>query len=145
MLPFLWNDPALGPITRGPINRLASIFDRAIGEDTPFGAAWSGVPMAMWEDDEHIYVEADLPGLTEQDVDITVHRGKLFIRGERRPEQGRTYLYDGRGYGRFERVITLPEAVAADDVRADLKDGVLWLALPKSPEAKPKRIALKTS
>ena len=49
----------------------------------------------------------------------------LFIRGERKPEEGRRYLYNGRSYGRFERVITLPEAVNADEVQATLNDGVL--------------------
>jgi HSP20 family protein len=145
MLPMLWNDPILAPITTGPINRVASFFDRVLGETTPFGAAWCGLPIAMWADDDNIYVEAELPGLSDEDVDITVHDGKLFIRGERKPEEGRTYLYNGRCYGRFERVITLPEAVAVDGVRADLKDGVLSLTLPKSHEAKPKKIALKAS
>jgi HSP20 family protein len=145
MLPVRWNDSAPAPITGGPMNRLASIFDRVIGEGSLFGEAWSGVPMAMWEDDEHIYVEAELPGLTDKDVHITVHHGLLSIRGERKPEEGRTYLYNGRCYGRFERVITLPEAVATDAVQAELKDGVLSLTLPKSPEAKPRKIALTTS
>jgi HSP20 family protein len=145
MLPVLWNDPVLAPMTGGPINRLASLFDRGLGAGIPFSEAGIGVPMAMWEDDDHIYVEAELPGLIDQDMDITVHDGKLFIRGERKPEEGRTYLYNGRIFGWFERVITLPGCVATDDVRADLKDGLLSLALPKSPEAKPKKITLKTS
>jgi HSP20 family protein len=101
--------------------------------------------MAMREDDEHIYVEAELPGLTDKDVDITIQGGRLSIRGEREPEEGRTYLYDGRCYGRFERAITLPAAVATDGVRAELKDGILSLTLPKRPEAKPRKIALKAS
>ena len=74
---------------------------------------------------------------------MTVHNGMLFIRGERRPEEGRRYLYNGRSFGRFERVITLPEAVKTDDVQATLKDGILSITLPKSPEAKPKKITLQ--
>jgi HSP20 family protein len=69
----------------------------------------------------------------------------LFIRGERKPEEGRQYLYNGRVWGQFERVITLPEAVDADNVEAELTDGILRVALPKRPEAKPKTIMLKTS
>lgn len=143
MLPLLWIDPALSAMTGGPINRLASIFGRVFAEDSSIGAAVADVPMAMWEDDEHIYVEAELPGLTDQDVDITVQGGRLWIRGERKPEEGRTYLYDGRCYGRFERAITLPAAVTTDGVQAELKDGVLSLALPRAPEAKPRKIPLK--
>jgi HSP20 family protein len=83
--------------------------------------------------------------MTDQDVEVTVHNGILFIRGERKVEEGREYLYNGRTWGRFERAITLPEAVDAETVEAELTNGVLRIALPKSPEAKPKRIALRTS
>jgi len=76
-------------------------------------------------------------------VEVTVHNEMLYIRGERKREEGRQYLYNGRTDGRFERAITLPEPVKTDDVRATLTDGVLQVALPKSPEAKPKRIAIQ--
>lgn len=96
-------------------------------------------------DDDHVGIEFELPGVVDQDLDITVHNGMLFIRGERKPERGRRYLYNGRSYGRFERVITLPEAVNTDEVRATMTDGVLRIDLPKSPEARPRKIELKTS
>ena len=143
MLPVLGNNSVLAPITGGSINRLDSLFDRAFGADGLLGQAWGGVPVAMWQDDDHLYVEAELPGITERDVDITVHNGMLFIRGERKPQEGRRYLYNGRSYGRFERVISLPEAVQTEDVQATLKDGILSLTLPKSPEAKPRKITLQ--
>jgi HSP20 family protein len=146
MLPILHNNGVPGPVATGPINRSDLLFERFFGDDGGFmGRAWSGTPLAMWEDDDHICVEAELPGVTDKDLDITVHNGMLFIRGERRPEEGRRYLYNGRPYGRFERVVTLPEAVKTDEVQAALKDGVLCINLPKSPEARPKKIALKTS
>jgi len=147
MLPVLRDNPMSAPVATGPvINRWNSPFDRFFGGDGGFmGQPWSGVPVAMWEDDDHIWIEAELPGVADKDVDITVHNAMLFIRGERKPEEGRRYLYDGRPFGRFERVITLPEAVDTDEVLATLKDGVLHIDLPKSPEAKPKKIALKTS
>jgi HSP20 family protein len=111
-----------------------------------FTPEWgAGVPVSLWQDEDHVYIEAELPGLTDQDVDVTVHNGMLFIRGERKPEEGRQYLYNGRTWGRFERVITLPEAVDADTVQAELTNGILRVTLPKSPEAKPKKITLKTS
>jgi HSP20 family protein len=145
MLPVLSSNLALAPITAGPINRLDSFFGRVFGDDGLLGQAWAGVPVAMWEDEDHIHVEAELPGMTDRDVDVTVHDGMLSIRGERRPEEGRRYLYNGRAYGRFERVISLPAAVTTDDVQAKLTDGVLSLTLPKSPEAKPRKIVLKTN
>jgi HSP20 family protein len=145
MLPVLRNNSALAPMAAGPINRLDALFDRFFGDDGILAQGWAGVPVSIWEDDDRIYVEAELPGVTDKDVEVTVHNGLLFIRGERKPEEGRKYLYNGRYHGRFERVITLPEAVDSDDVQARLMDGVLSIALPKSPQAKPKKIALKTS
>jgi HSP20 family protein len=145
MLPILRNDAVLAPMVGGPFHRLDSLFDRVFGADGRLGLGWGGVPVALWEDEDHYYVEAELPGLTEPDVEVTVHNGMLFIRGERKPAEGRAYLYNGRCFGRFERVITLPGAVNADDVQARLTDGVLCLTLPKSPEAKPRKITLQTS
>lgn len=145
MFPVLRNSSALAPAATGPINRLDALFDRFFGDDDLLGPAWSGAPLAMWEDDDNIWIEAELPGVADKDLNITVHNGRLFIRGERRPEEGRRYLYNGRLYGRFERVLTLPEAVSTDEVQATLRDGVLRIELPKSPEAKPKQITLKTS
>jgi len=145
MFPVLRND-TLAPFATAPINRLDNLFDRVFGNDgAVMDQAWTGAPMAMWEDEEFLCVEAERPGVPEQDVDITVHNGMLSIRAERRPEEGRRYLYNNRTYGRFERVLTLPEAVQIDNVEAMLKDGVLSIRLPKSPEAKPRKITLRSS
>ena len=127
---------------RGEVDTL---FDRFFGGDGgSLTQAWGGVPVAMWEDDDRISIEAELPGATEKDIDVTVHNGLLFIRGERRPVEGRNYLYNGRLFGRFERVITLPEAVDADNVQARLAAGVLLIELSKSPQAKPKKVTVVT-
>ena len=83
--------------------------------------------------------------MSDQDVEVTVHKGVLFIRGERKAEEGRQFLYNGRSWGRFERAITLPDAVNADAVQAELANGVLRVTLPRSPEARPRKITLKTS
>jgi len=145
MLPTLRNDTTLAPVGIGPINRLDSFFDHVFGDGGgATSQAWSWAPLAMWEDEDHFFIEAEMPGLSDDDIEVTVHNEMLFIRGERKPEEGRKYLYNGRSYGRFERTITLPEAVKADDVQATLTNGVLRIALPKSPEAKPKRIAIQS-
>jgi HSP20 family protein len=103
------------------------------------------VAVSLWQDDDHIYVEADLPGMADEDVEVTVHMGVLFIRGERKAEPGRQYLYNGRTWGRFERAITLPDEVDTEAVQAELTQGVLRVSLPKRPEAKPRKITLKSS
>jgi HSP20 family protein len=146
MYPALRNNWSLAPVTTDPINRLDALFNRFFGDDGGFmNQAWSRAAVATWEDENSFYVEADLPGVAQEDLDLTVYNGMLIIRGERKPAAGHAYLYDGRSYGRFERAIVLPEAVQADDVQATLKDGVLSVALPKSPDARPKKITLKTA
>jgi HSP20 family protein len=144
MLPVPCDDPVSAPIASGTIDRWNSLFKSTLGEEDLLGPRGRGVPLAMWEDDDHVYVEAELPGLRDQDVGVTIHNGRLFIRGERKPEGDRRGVRDGRIYGRFERVITLPIAVDAERARAELTHGVLSLTLTKSPKAKPKRIALQS-
>jgi HSP20 family protein len=149
MVPATRNNLAMTPWT-APMNRLEGLFDRLF-DDGAFGFGFglradpAVVPISLWHDDDHIYVEAELPGMTEQDVEVTVHRDVLFIRGERKPEPGRQYLYNGRTWGHFERAITLPDEVDADGVQAELSHGVLRLTLPKSPETRPRKILLRTS
>ncbi|MGC8638249.1 MAG: Hsp20/alpha crystallin family protein [Isosphaeraceae bacterium] len=145
MLPVLWNRSPLSPFDGGPISRLESLFERTFGEEGLLGQALRTVPVAVWEDEDHFYVEAELPGMSENDLDLTVQKGMLFIRGERRSPEGRTYLYDNRWYGRLERVVTLPEAIDTDHMEAKLTAGVLTVTFPKGPQAKAKKIAIKTS
>ncbi len=146
MFPVLRSNSTLSAVALGPVNRFDWLLEPFFGGDAGLmDQSWSGGPVAMWEDDDHIYIEADLPGVSDNDVDVTVHNATLFIRGERRPEEGRQYLYNGRSYGRFEQVMALPEAVETDAVEATLANGVLRIDLPKSPDAKPKKIALQAS
>ncbi len=146
MFPVLRSSLTPAPFMANPINRLASLFDSVFGDDGGFlSQASPTLPLAMWEDDDHIYIEAEVPGVSENNVEVTFQNGMLFIRGERRPQEGRRYLYNGQSFGRFERVVSLPEAVNTDEVEATLTNGLLCIALPKSPEARPKKITLKTS
>jgi HSP20 family protein len=147
MVPAIRNNVTMSPWTT-PINRLEGLFDRLF-DDTAFGfgapMAEAVVPISLWHDDDHIYVEADLPGMKDEHVDVTVHKGVLFIRGERKPEEGRQYLYNGRPWGRFERAVRLPDEVDAGAVQAELTNGVLRLTMPKSAAAKPRKITLRSS
>ena len=89
MFPVVRNDSTSVPFITNPINRLESLFDRVFGDDGGFvNQAWPRLPVAMWEDEDHVYIEADLPGVAENDLDVTVHNGMLFIRGERKPQEG---------------------------------------------------------
>ncbi|MHC5538620.1 Hsp20/alpha crystallin family protein [Singulisphaera rosea] len=133
------------PASAVSFNRLDTHFDRVFGEDGGFAArSRPGAPVAVWEDDNHVWIEAELPGVAEKDLELTVHKGTLSVRGERKPAEGRRYLYDSRAYGRFEHVVKLPESVNPESVQATLKDGVLQIELAKAVEAKPKKIEIKS-
>jgi HSP20 family protein len=97
----------------------------------------------MWEDEQKVYVEVDAPGVTDRDIDVSVHDGEVIIRGERKSEEKKGG-YDTRTYGRFEQRVTLPAPVDADQVEARLANGVLSVTFPKSESAKPRKIAVKS-
>jgi HSP20 family protein len=89
--------------------------------------------------------KADLPGVREEDVDINISGNRLMVSGKREEEEtaeSDTFFCCERSYGTFTRSFTLPEGIDADQVRADMKDGVLTLHVPKKAEAQPKKIAV---
>jgi HSP20 family protein len=130
-----------------PVNRLSAIFDRFFNEDVfPAVAAPQtavAVPLSMWEDEDNYYVEVDAPGMTEKDIDVSIHHGNLIVTGERRCER-KGPGYDTRSYGRFQQRISLPTGAKTDKVDAKLANGVLSLTFPKGDEAKPRKIALRS-
>ena len=89
---------------------------------------------------------ADLPGIKEKDLEISVTGNRITLSGkreeERKDEKGTYYSYE-RSFGSFSRVFTLPEGTDVDHVRAELKDGVLTVTLPKKPEVQPRKIAVQ--
>jgi HSP20 family protein len=95
--------------------------------------------------DSYIF-KADLPGIKEDGLDISLTGNRLTISGQRREEKkdegDRHYVYE-RSFGSFSRSFTLPEGIDADHVQAELKDGVLNVVVPKKPEVQPKRILVK--
>lgn len=101
-------------------------------------------PMTLWEDEQGVQIEVDVPGLTHEQLDLTVENGKLTIRGERKqPEREANLKHDERRFGEFERVVTLPETIDTASIEAELNDGVLSISLKKKPEAQPHRVAVK--
>ncbi len=103
----------------------------------------------VWEDENALYVQAELPGLTKDEISVSVENGVLTISGEKREErregQKDTFHLYERRYGRFERSFTLPSNVDADHIRARYENGVLELTIPKTEEAKPRRIQIEAA
>jgi HSP20 family protein len=105
-------------------------------------------PLNLWEDDNNLYVEAELPELELADLEIFVNDdNQLSIKGERKQperEDGTWHLRE-RGYGRFSRTGELPRYVDSDKVTAEFKHGVLTITLPKRKEAKARRVEVKAT
>jgi HSP20 family protein len=98
------------------------------------------------ETDKEVKVQAELPGLSEKDIELQLNDGVLTIRGEKKSEtEDKRRRMSEVFYGRFERDIPLPAEVLEDKVSASFKDGMLTVILPKSPQAvqSVKRIPIK--
>jgi HSP20 family protein len=130
--------------------RLNRMFNRpaarvANGKETITVADW--IPTVdIAETDAEYQIKAELPEVKKEDVKVTVEDGVLTIAGERRheaEEKGKKFHRVERSYGSFVRSFTLPDHVDDTKVKAEYKDGVLHLHLPKSEKAKPKAIDVK--
>ena len=109
------------------------------------GQGWSGPALNVYEDGDNLIVEAQLPGLKPEDLDINVEQGVLTISGQATAEEERkerNYLIREHRTGRFSRSLRLPATYDPDACQASFEHGVLRLSLPKSESAKPRRIQI---
>lgn len=125
--------------------------DRMLDETFARGAESRGtgawlLPMDAYITDEAIVIRADVPGLTANDIEITLEGDTLSIRGEikRTEEDNRKYVLLERPVGRFERTLTINTPIDHEKVEASFKDGVLSLVLPKTEAVKPRQITVKS-
>jgi len=112
------------------------------------GAGRAGLMGAphVYEKGDHIIVDAEIPGLKKEDIEVTVENQTLHVRGEKKEtnEVKRDGSYQSeRFYGKFHRVVTLPAPVDVTKIEAAYKDGVLTVTLPKSADARGRHIAIK--
>ena len=143
---------------RDEMNRLFDDFmdDRYLAPFGVFRDTWParrGSGMApridITENDKRVRVTAELPGMTEKDIDLTIKDGMLTLKGEKKTETEETkedIHRTERFYGRFERSFGLPETVDETKVSASFKQGVLEIVLPKSKKAAPagRKISIKS-
>ena len=119
--------------------------DRLFGRQL-IGSAAVAPALNVWEDETAFYVEADLPDVPPDKLDITVKEGsRLTLSGERKPGEPANAVWhrQERFAGTFTRELTLPTPVDADKVDAKFENGVLKLTLPKSEAARPRKISVK--
>lgn len=104
-----------------------------------------GVEMNVYETPQGFKVEASVPGIKPEDLDISIQDNVLTISGElheSKTEEGTTTHRSERRYGRFSRSIALPTLVKSDAINASLEHGILHLDIPKAEEVKPRKISV---
>jgi len=132
------------------MNRLRDEMERVFGRYGQQLAQGAPVfpPLNIWEDADHLYVEAELPGWELEDLEIYVSAGnELSISGQRnQPElkEGAWHRQE-RSFGKFRRTFELPSDVDSDKVTATFKNGVLTIEMAKSEEVKPRKIEVKAN
>ena len=130
---------------RGEIDRLFEDFGRPASSIFSFGNRSSAAPVPAVElvDDDKAYrLTAELPGLSEQDIAVSIADGVLDISGEKKEESERKdkgYLYSERRYGSFHRQVSLPSDVDQNGITAQFKDGVLTVTLAKDENVPARR------
>ncbi len=134
------------------MNRLFDDSVRGLGrtgaeDDWALGGSWAP-PVDIYEHEGSIVLKAELPGVEAKDVDVRLENNTLTLRGERkldREVKKESYHRVERSYGAFTRSFTLPSVVDQANIKADFKDGVLQVVLPKREEAKPKSISINVN
>jgi HSP20 family protein len=112
-------------------------------EDFPH---WGLLASESWETSQSVIVRLEMPGVSREDIDVSIHRGSLRIRGEKRSGgegHGRLYSLMERAFGRFERSISLPGNIDAARAEVSYQNGVVTVIVPKTEESPPTQLQLK--
>ncbi|QEG33548.1 Hsp20/alpha crystallin family protein [Bythopirellula goksoeyrii] len=125
------------------LSEFDSFLNQVLG---PNGLRAGQTPAGLWEDDGSYHIELDVPGVTRENVEITLDKGTLSISAERKHEESeatRKGWREERFYGKVTRAFSLPDTIDSESVSAELTDGVLRVTIAKSPAAQPKKIDVK--
>ena len=156
LLPSLWggSDPNAAPLNslQREIDKVFHDFNRNFGlpSMSERRGTFFSPSMDVVESDNALEITTELPGVSDQDVEVTIVDNTLTISGEKKAEKEEEkgdYRMVERSYGSFKRSLRLPFEVSADEIDAQFKDGVLKVVLPKPPEAEAKtqKIAIKSN
>jgi Molecular chaperone (small heat shock protein) len=127
------------------MNRLFDDAGRGWRKDEPAATTTWSPSVDIYETDTEIVVKAELPGIERKDISLNLEKNVLTLRGERRFEKEtkeENYHRIERNYGGFSRSFSIPATVDEEKIRAEYRDGVLRIALPKKEQVKPKQIQI---
>lgn len=130
-------------MTRNAANDFDTFFNDMLGN---WGVRNSSIPSVdVYEDEKAYYLEAELPGYTEDEVNVHVEKHVLHISSEKVNEkkENKKFLVRERGYVKFDRSFTLPEGINESGIEAEFSNGILKVTLPKTPVEQPKKIEVR--
>ena len=130
-------------------DRVNRLFGDSLSRLNPEEGTWGAwaPPVEIFEKEDTLVLRAELPGMTQKEIELQVENGLLTLRGEKRREKELKDEHMHRSeryYGTFARTFTLPTTVDVEKIRASYKDGVLEVVLPKAEAARTKRIEIKS-
>lgn len=140
-----------------PTNAIRNELDRlftGLFEDRDFGplqliGARRTAALNLWENDEQLVVEVEVPGWKMEDLEVLIEGHELTIKGRAQEESqtkpNATYHRRERALSEFVRIVSLPATVNSDNVKAELRDGILTVSLPKTPEARARKVTVTTT
>ncbi len=142
-----WNPLKEVPVLQNRINRLFEDFfpDTFMEGTKDMAGVWNPV-VDIYDTQDTTVIKADLPGLKKEDITINIEGDVLTLTGERNHDEEvkkENYYRRERAYGLFKREFTLPSTVDHEKIKADFKDGVLKIEIPKPEEKKPKTITVQ--
>ncbi len=133
-----------GPLDMVP-SQMSHLFEQFLGGPSPQPRTWHA-PATLYEQSDRYTIEIDIPGVKQDDLQMTYEKGTLSISAERKAAEAddRKVWQEERGYGRVTRQVKLPDLADPESINAELRDGVLRVTVAKKPEAQPKRIEIKS-
>jgi len=131
-------------LTRGTASLTRFIRVKPESPDFP---QWALLAGECWETAHSVIVRVELPGMRKEDIDVSIHAGRVRIRGEKRSsgeeEETRHYFLMERAFGRFERTIPLPANIDAAQAEVSYQDGIITVILPKTEPVPPTQLSIK--
>lgn len=123
------------------------LFEESVVRPRPTAVASRGLAVDMYETDDTVVVKTAIPGASPEDIDISITRDSLTIKGELKADEKieeADCICRERAYGAFSRSLTTPVSVEASEAEAEFEDGILTLTLPKAEALKPKAIKVES-